>query len=189
MRKRALITSLLFPSLVCVIATAAQGDTLSLADMVREVKVALLQVAETTQAQHLPKLEKAVLSVNTSIKIDAQGKVNLWVIELGSGGLNEYSSDVTLTLVPPPPGSESNIGSVHLAEALSGAIIAGAQAIASAKEGKPPLIAQGLEASVRFALQRDASGKVGIKFPPFDASVGAGIASDQIQTIRVTYGR
>ncbi len=45
----------------------ANEADLSLADLVREVKVALLKVAEAVEAQHLPKLDKAELEVNTSI--------------------------------------------------------------------------------------------------------------------------
>jgi Trypsin-co-occurring domain 2 len=107
----------------------ANEADLSVADLVREVKIALLKVAEAVEAQDLPKLDKAELEVNTSIKTDGDGKVALWVVELGASGKNEYASTVTLTLRPPPPGSPSNIGVVHLADALSEAILAGARAI------------------------------------------------------------
>ena len=119
----------------------ANEADLSLTDLVREVKVALLKVAEAVEAQHLPKLDKAELEVNASIKTDGDGKVSLWVVELGASGNNEYASTVTLTLRPPPPGSSSNIAVVHLAGALSEAILAGARAIQAAGEGNPPLLA------------------------------------------------
>ena len=77
--------------------SAPATNALPLADLVREVDVALLQVGEAAEAQHLPKLEKAVLEVNTSMKLDANGKISLWVVELGGTGKNEYTSKVTLT--------------------------------------------------------------------------------------------
>jgi hypothetical protein len=167
--------------------TATEGGTLSLANLVREVKVALLQVGEAAEAQNLPKLDNAVLEVKTSLKKEGDGKISLWVVELGGGQNNEYASTVTLTLKPPPPGSPSDIATVHLADALKEAILAGARAIRAAGQGNPPLIADKLEASVHFAIQQDANGKLAVKFPPFEVSGGVGVTSAAVQTITVTY--
>ncbi len=182
----------LFALLLIAPASAAQtvsndGGALSLSDLVREVKVALLQVGEAAERQNLPKLESAVLETKTSMKVEGDGKISLWVIELGGGQNAEYASTVTLTLKPPPPGSPSNIAAVHLADALREAIISGARAIKTAGQGNPPLIASKLEASVHFAVERDAAGKLAIKFPPFEVSGGGGVKSGAIQTITVTY--
>jgi hypothetical protein len=163
------------------------SGSLSLDDLVRELKVALLQVSEATETQNLPNLESAVLEANTSMKVEANGTISLWVVEVGGGQNNEFASTVTLTLKPPPPGSSSNISAVHLADVLKEAILSGARAIHAAAQGNPPLIADKLEASVRFAVQRDASGKLSVKFPPFDASVGGHITGAEVQTITVTY--
>ena len=175
-----------------VLAQTSAGDAaLSLTDLVREVKVALLQVGDAAERQNLPKLESAILAAKTSMKLEGDGKISLWVIELGGGQNNEYATTVTLTLKPPPPESPniaaSNTAAVHLADALKEAIISGARAIKAAGQGNPPLIADKLEASVHFAVERDASGKVGIKFPPFEASGGGGVKSAAVQTITVTY--
>ena len=43
------------------------------------------------------------------MKVEGDGKISLWVIELGGGQNAGYASTVTLTLKPPPPGSPSNI--------------------------------------------------------------------------------
>jgi Trypsin-co-occurring domain 2 len=170
-------------------ATSVNDADLSVADLVREVKVALLKVAEAVEAQDLPKLDKAELEVNTSIKTDGDGKVSLWVVELGASGKSEYASTLTLTLRPPPPGSPSNITAVHLADALSEAILAGARAIQAARKGDPPLLADELIASVHFGIERNGKGNFGVKFRPFEASAGASIGTAQVQTITVTYKR
>jgi hypothetical protein len=166
---------------------APNDAALSLVDLVREVKVALLQVAEAVEAQNLPKLDNAVLQAKTSMKIDGSGNISLWVVELGAGQKNEYASNVTLTLKPPAPGAPSNISAAHLADALKEAILSGARAIRAAGEGNPPLIADKLEASVNFAIERDAKGKLSIKFPPFTVSGGGGVTQAEVQTITVTY--
>lgn len=167
--------------------SAGSDSVLSLADLVREVKVALLQVSDATEAQNLPKLESAVLEANTSMKVEGDGKVSLWVIEVGGGKSAEYASTVTLTLRPPPPGSPSNIAAITFAPALKEAILSGARAIRAAGQGNPPLLADKLEASVHFAIERDASGKLAVKFPPFEISGGGDVTSAEIQTITVTY--
>jgi hypothetical protein len=186
MRAITCVVSLLMVNFTTDLARSAENE-LSLSDLVREVKVALLQVNEAAENQHLPALNNAVLQANTSMKVDDHGKISLWVIEIGGGQSHEISSNVTLTLKPPPPGSSSNIETVHLADALKEAILAGARAIDVAKEGNPPLIADKLEASVHFAIQRDAKGGISVKFPPFDASAGAQFTGNELQTITVTY--
>jgi hypothetical protein len=181
-------TLLLAWFLVSSAQSASAEDTLPLADLVREVDVALLQVGEAEEAQqNLPKLEKAVLEVNTSIKKNLEGKFSLFVVEFGGKGSNEYASKVTLTLKPPPPGSQSNIGAAQLADSLRESILAGALAIKAAKTGNPPLLVDNLVASVHFAIVRDGTGKLAVKFPPFEVSGGGGIGNSQVQTITVTY--
>lgn len=165
----------------------ADQNDLSLADLVRDVKVALLQVNDAAERQNLPGLDNVVLQANTVMKVEGDGKINLWVVEIGGGKSNEFASTVTLTLKPPPPGSAANIGTVHFSDALKEAILSGARAIGEAKKGDPPLIPAKLEASVHFAIQRDAKGGVSVKFPPFEASAGVSVTGSEVQTITVTY--
>jgi hypothetical protein len=139
------------------IHAAANDGPLSLSDLVREVKVALLQVNEAAESQNLPKLDTAVLEAKTSMKYGVDGKINLWVVEAGGGKSNEYASTVTLTLKPPPPGSPSNIASISLAPALKEAILSGARAIYEAGQGNPKLLADKLEASVHFTVASSRS--------------------------------
>jgi len=167
--------------------TASDSGPLPLEELVRQLKVALLQVAESREK--LPKLDNAMLVAKTSVQLKGDGKISLWVVELGGGQNNEYATTVTLTLKPPPPGSPSNVRAVNLADTLREAILSGARAVAEAGKGNPPLIADKLEASVHFAVQRDANGRLAIKFPPFGASGGGGVTSGAVQTIVVTYKR
>jgi len=171
--------------------TSGRADTsssdLSLTELVRELKVALLHVGEATERQHLLTFENAVLEANTVMKVEGDGKISLWVVEVGGGQNNEFASKVTLTLQPAPPGSPSDVATVRLADALEAAILSGAQAIKAASEGKPPLVADKLEASVHFAVERDSSGKLSVKFLPFEGSLGGGVKIGEIQTVTVTY--
>jgi hypothetical protein len=165
----------------------SSGNTLQLSDLVHEVDVALLQVADKVEANNLMTLEKAVLEVNTTTKDDGHGDLSVYVVELGGSSSDEYASKVTLTLKPPPPGSPSQISNVQLADALRNAILEGVRAIKAAGTGQPPLLADELVASVHFAVTRDAKGGLTLKFLSFGASIGGGLASSQVQTITVTY--
>jgi Trypsin-co-occurring domain 2 len=180
---------ILFLALASGAAQTTNDGAVSLTDLVREVKVTLLQVADAAERENLPNLDSAVLEAKTSMKIAGNGKISLWVVEIGGGRNSEYASTVTLTLKPAPPGTGSDIATVRLADALTEAILSGARAIAEAKKGNPPLLADKLEASVHFAIQRDANGKVAVKFPPFEVGGGGSVTTDEIQTLAVTYKR
>jgi len=173
------------------VAQTANEDAVSLTELVREVKVALLQVADVAASEQLllPKLDNAVLEAKTSRKTANDGKISLFVVEIGSGQNSEYAWTQKLTLKPAEAGTKSDIATVRLADVLTEAILSGVRAIDEAKKGNPPLFADSLETSVHFAIERNANGKVAVKFPPFEASGGGSVTKDQIQTISVTYKR
>ena len=80
-------------------ARSQPGGGLPLVNLVHELNVALLRVSDVTEQSGFPKLDSAELEVGASIKIDANGKVSLWVVELGGEGGGEFTSKVTLILV------------------------------------------------------------------------------------------
>src|SRR5262249_2396979 len=82
--------------------TASDSGPLPLEELVRQLKVALLQVAESREK--LPKLDNAMLVAKTSVQLKGDGKISLWVVELGGGQNNEYGTTVKLTLKPPRRG-------------------------------------------------------------------------------------
>jgi hypothetical protein len=170
-------------------AGAQEATGLSLEDLVLEVKVALLRVQDGAEANALPKLSKAVLEVNTELKAGAGGKVSLWVVEVGASTSSTLTSSMKLTLKPPEPGSVSDVAAVRIADALAAAILAGAKAIAVAGAGNPPLIADELTATIKFAIDTKGNGGLAIKFPPFGALAEAGMGTAAVQTIEVTYVR
>jgi hypothetical protein len=166
-------------------ARAAEG--LPLADMIRETKVALLRVQDAAEARNLPPLANAVLELSTIQEVDASGSLKLVVVEIGGGPATEATSSISVTLVPPPAGSPSDIASVRLADQLAQSILSAARALAEAKAGNPPLIAGEVKASIKFALVRAANGGLSLTFPPFEVSAGAKVKASEIQTITVTY--
>jgi hypothetical protein len=168
-------------------ARAQDGSGLPLTDMIRETKVALLKVQEKAEARNLPPLSTAVLELNTVQEIEGNGSVKFVVIELGGGPATESASTFKLTLVPPPPGSGSDVAAVELADRLAEGILSAARSLVAARQGKPPLLVSELVVSVKFGLARSGAGGLALQFPPFELKAGGKIKASEIQTITVTY--
>ena len=169
------------------IATPMFAKEVTLEDLVREVKVALLRVQQHAERDQLPPLATAELELNTVQSTEGSGKISFLIVEIGGEASKEFTHSVKLTLTPPSPKSSSDVTSVLLADALAESILAGARAISAAKKGSPPLHAKELKAVVKFALKRDAEGKLSISFPPFEIGTGASVSASAIQSITVTY--
>lgn len=168
-------------------AAPKASSGLLLEDLVRQVKLALLEVEQSAEAEKLPSLAKVELEVNTVQTRGGDGKLSLLVIELGSGASQELTNTVKLTLAPPSPSSTSDVSATDLANALVESILVGARAIAAAKKGTPPLLARELTVAIRFLVSRDAGGKVTVKFPPFEVGGGAKLHSSDVHEISVVY--
>jgi hypothetical protein len=163
------------------------ANQMTLEDLIREVKVALLKVQQDDESRSLPKLETAVLELNTVQVMKANGKVSFYVVEIGGDVSSQITHTVTLTLTPPSAKASSDVASTRLAEALAESILAGAKAIVAAKKGSPPLHARELKVAIKFALIREGGGGLKVSFPPFAIGAGGSISASAIQSITVTY--
>jgi hypothetical protein len=169
------------------ITSPASAEQMNLEDLVREVKVALLKVQQSTENDKLPPLASAELELNAVQSKDGKAKVSFLIVEIGGTVSNQVTHAVKLILAPPKSTSSSDVASVRLADALAESILASARAISSAKKGSPPLDAQELVVSVKFAIKRNGSGGVSICFPPFDVDGGVSVSTSAIQSITVRY--
>ena len=178
-----------FATAVFLANSAAFGESggLPLADMIREIKVALLRVQEKAEARNLPPLSSAVLDVNTIQEIGGEGSVKFLVVEVGGGPTTNSTTEVEITLVPPPPGSGTDVANLQFADRLADVILASAKSLAEAGQGKPPLNVSSVRVAVKFGLIRTANGGVSLEFPPFEFKAGAKIKASEIQTVTVTY--
>lgn len=169
------------------IFSPAFSKDLTLKDLVREVKVALLKVQQSAENDKLPPLSSAVIELNTVQSSIGQGKFSVIIVEIGGSSSSEFTNTVKLTLVPPSSKASSDVASIQFADALAESILAGARGIAAAKTGSPPLNAKELEATIKFVIKRDGNGKLSISFPPFELGGGGSISRSSIQTIKVIY--
>jgi hypothetical protein len=191
MKKSCLAHSLLVLFFVsCIILpthSPAFSKDLTLEDLVREVKVALLKVQQSAENDKLPPLSSAEIELNTVQSKNGEGKLSVLIVEIGGTLSSEITNTIKLTLVPPSSKSSSDVASVQFADALAESILSGARGIAAAKIGSPPLNAKELEATIKFVIKRDGNGKLSISFPPFELSAGGGIKKSSIQSIKVIY--
>ena len=187
---RTVFKSVFFGSLLAsavAFAEPAFATQITLEDLVREVKVALLKVQQDDESESLPKLETAVLELNTVQVTKANGKISFIIVEIGGDVSNQITHTVKLTLAPPSPDASSDVASIRLANALAESILAGAKAITEAKKGSPPLHARELTVAIKFALKREGGGGLKISFPPFNIGAGGSASASAIQSITVTY--
>ena len=173
--------------LAAIMSTPVFAKQITLEDLVREVKVALLKVEQHAANANLPPFSTAELELNTVQSAGLNGKISFLIVEIGGAGSEQITNSVRLTLLPPPPKSSSDVANLKFADSLAESIIAGAQAIAVAKKGSPPLKAKELQVSVKFVIIRDAEGKLSIKYPPFEIAGGGSVSDSAIQSITVRY--
>jgi hypothetical protein len=179
-------------SMLCLLAalsapTGAGAQTLTLEDMIREVKVALLRVEQIAREEEIPPLHSVDLELNTVQVVDGNGKVSFLIFVIDGGVKTEQTNTVKLTLVPPPPESGSSVAAANIADTLTQAILAGARAIKLAGQGQPPLVANELKATLKFAFTKKAGGGLQLQFPPFEIGGSGSGSHGAVQTLSVTY--
>ncbi len=179
------LSNLTFLCVSCFAGIAQAGD-LRFEDLLNATKAALVQVQDAAEGK-LPTLESVVIEVNTLQKASASTGFSLFVVEVGGGVSSDYANTIRLTLVPPAPGTSADVSAAALSSTLANAILTGARAIDAAKQGKPSLRARELKAILRFAVTRDANGKVALEFPPIKIGAGGRVSSTEVHTITVTY--
>ena len=166
-------------------ALAQDADTqrVLIDDLLLDIRDSLIVINRAT-ANDLA-LEKATLTLKTAFEIEASGKVNFWVIRLGSGVSRDAVQTLTINLAPPSPGDAVPVSSVS--ESLSAAVIAAYEATAAAAAYEPPLNMTNITATVHFSVETSASAGGGFKFSPISVDAGSSIAETEVQTITLTF--
>ena len=172
--------------LICAPAQAS-GQTLSLAELVKHVKVALLLVEQSAVKDKLPSIETATLNVHAIQILEAGGKLKFYVISAGANTKAATTSNIKLVLGPPSANSATDVASDNLAESIANSIVSAAEAIAEARIGQPPLEPRSLTAEITFAVTTEGEGGVSIQFPPFSAEAKGGISSSNTHSIIISY--
>lgn len=177
---------------VSIFACSVAGPTALAADyplsaLARQLKVALLKVEQSAAIKSLPPMESATLTAQTAVVREADGKISLYVVTLGSGMKSQATTTAVLTVKPPPATSGSEVSEVEIAEALADTIVSAREAIEIAKEGPPPLEVDRLVVNVKFALTDDGSGELRVAFPPFSVELSGAVSSSEVHEIEVRY--
>jgi len=168
-------------------AAWADDKSLSFENLVRDVKIALGKVQKSAYRESLPPLKRIVLELTATQATDANGKLALYIVNLGGNHKSEVVNTIKLVLVPPGKDAGSDVGNAELVDVLSETILSGARAIAQAGKGQPPLEAKDFAVTVQFGVTNEGDGGLKLAFPPFEGSVGAGISAANIQKITIEY--
>lgn len=182
-----------FAKFLCVTVAAlsatsnAYADEVPVEKLLGELKNALVTVSESSDAEGLPPLKSAVLNLSTIQKKSAGGTFKLFIIEFGKKKSSELTSDISITLTPPPKGTGKGVATPQIADIIAEAILSSNRAVKAAQASSPPLILSELKSSVKFGLSQDGNGKLKIEFAPVTVGVDGSTAVSTSQQIVLTF--
>jgi hypothetical protein len=164
-----------------------EEDTISLTQMIDEVKLALQIVEKDAAADELPRLESVTLELALSQVVDAKGKISFIIFSIGANESTEIVHSLKLTLKPPEEAPTGEISATVLGQLIASNILAGARAIDYAKTGLPVLHASNLTATLNFVAVTDKEGGIKVEFSKLGAELGGSISDKVTQKITISY--
>ena len=175
-----IFTFLFFYNSVC---SAENGVVLD--ELLTEVQKTLIRVRDTIEEDDLPPLNKVALKLKSALVTKADGKVSLYIVQLGAMVSREAVQEINLELKPPKPTDAIPVSSIE--DTLATAIIEAAKSAKKASKRKPPLHLSKLTAKIRFIIKREVSGGVNFKLLPVTIKLGGQARDVTTQEIIVEF--
>ena len=150
------------------ISSAESGVILD--ELLTEVQKTLVRVRDTIDEEDLPPLNKIALKLKSALVTKADGKVSLYIVQLGAMVAREAIQEINLELKPPKSTDATPVLSIK--DTLATAIIEAAKSAKKASKRKPPLRLSKLTAKIRFIVKREVSGGVNFKLLPVTIKLG-----------------
>lgn len=165
------------------IGSAESGVILD--ELLTEVQKTLVRVRDKIEEEDLPPLNKVALKLKSALVTKADGKVSLYIVQLGAVVTREAVQEINLELKPPKPTGATSILSIK--DTLATAIIEAAKSAKKASKRKPPLHLSKLTAKIRFIVKREVSGGVNFKLLPVTIKLGGQARDVTTQEIIVEF--
>ena len=159
--------------IVCCVFSHSIGmtaDNVLLDELLTEVQKTLVRVNGSIEKDQLPPLNKITLKLKNTLVTKADGKVSLYIVQLGATVTKETVQEVNLELKPPKPTDSVLVRSIE--DTLATAIIDGAKSAHKASQRNPPLRIYKLTATIRFVVRTE--GCVGVNFKLLTVTVKLG---------------
>ena len=165
------------------ICSAENGVILD--ELLTEVQKTLIRVSDTIEKEDLPPLNKVALKLKSALVTKADGKVSLYIVQLGANVTREAVQEIHLELKPPEPTGTTPVLSIK--DTLATAIIEAAQSAKKASKRKPPLHLSKLVAKIKFIVKRDVGGGINFKLLPVTIKLGGQARDVTTQEIIVEF--
>lgn len=154
-------------------------------ELLTEVQKTLIRVRDTIEEEDLPPLNKVALKLKSALITKADGKVSLYIVQLGAMVAREAVQEINLELKPPKPSDTTPVLSIE--DTLATAIIEAAKSAKKASKRKPPLHLSKLTAKIKFIVKRQVSGGVNFKLLPVTIKLGGQARDVTTQEIIVEF--
>ena len=162
------ISALAFFVLYASICSAESGVILD--ELLTEVQKTLIRVSKMIEKEDLPPLNKITLKLKSALVTKADGKVSLYIVQLGATVSREAVQEIHLELKPPEPTGVTPALSIK--DTLATAIIEAAQSAKKASKRKPPLHLSKLVAKIKFVVKREGGGGINFQLLPVTIKLG-----------------
>ena len=179
---------LLVPVLVVLVLAHSIGlaeDNVVLDELLTEVQKTLIRVNTSIEKDQLPPLNKINLKLKSTLVTKADGKVSLYIVQLGATVTKETVQEINLELKPPKPSDAALVQSIE--DTLATAIIEAAKSAHKASKRKPPLRLSKLTATIRFVVRTEGSGAVNFKLLPVTVKLGGKVNDVTTQQIIIEF--
>ncbi|MBW2432668.1 MAG: hypothetical protein JRF36_03630 [Deltaproteobacteria bacterium] len=160
-------------------------DNVVLDELLTEVQKTLIRVNNSIEKDQLPPLNKITLKLKSTLVTKADGKVSLYIVQLGSTVTNETVQEIHLELKPPKTSDAALVQSIE--DSLATAIIEAAKSAHKASQRKPPLRLSKLTAVVRFVVRTQGGGGVSFKLLPVTVKLGGEVRDVSTQQIIIEF--
>ena len=168
--KKLFIFLLVFAFLILNNSIGRAEDQVILDELLTEVQKTLIRVHNTIDEDELPPLNKVILKLKSALVTKADGKVSLYIVQLGAKVTREAVQEIKLELKPPKPDDAATVASIK--DTLASAIIEAAKSVNQASKRKPPLRLSKLTATIRFVVKIEGAGGVNFKLLPVTVKLG-----------------
>jgi hypothetical protein len=155
--------------------------------LLTEIQRAILIVQNSSEKEDIPPLESVTLRLSTHFIKEVNGKINFYIISLGSSASEDSSHILQLKLVPPKPGTGSNVSANEISDQLAAAIISTAKAVKKARSSDPPLILAELSAEIKFLVKKEGGGGVSFVILPVTADFDGKLKSIEEHVISIMF--
>ena len=169
------------------IPSSPADRVVAIEEVIRQVQVALAGAQGRLADRSFPPLKEVKLTLQTVATAKEAESLRLWVLTAGGAAETSRTQQLTLTLVPPPPGPRKLALEPSLSGNLEAAIVSAAEAVAKAGEGPVPLAATAAELEIGFTAKRTASGGAGVILAPLTIGASGEWATSAVQSIRVSF--